>query len=678
MHKLLLSSILCAVAGASYSQTILYVAPKGNDAWSGSLSSANAALTDGPKATLEGARDEIRARRSAALKAGSGNDGLPLGGYVVQIQAGLYERTSQFALDPSDSGNASSQIVYQGTNKNLVILDGTKAVGGWVNTQDPRVPSQARPYVFEASLIRNGYTNYGTLVRRSQELSTCPRAMTLYINGQKGTLAQFPNTGWDTVYSTDVQGFTSTLAKSKTWQYASDAYVHIFPKNDYHDYLEPVTSVDAITRRFRTASYLPDGTGYSLSHRIVYSNLIEELDSPGEYYIDRVSGKVFFMITPGAQTIAARVSVLDQPMFKLSCLSNVSIRNMTLRNGRASAIQGYNCNNVKAQGLVITGFGNHGAYLHGDHNSVLSCDISDIGETGVWLYGGDIAVLSPGYNEAVNNKIARVGADILAYRAGIRLEGVGNRAANNRITDVPHSAISIVGCQNAVEYNEVNRACQATDDAGGIYLGGFVRMGNVIRYNKVSRVVPNVSTPGERHQVVGIYIDNMASGVEIYGNIIQSVGLAFQVSGGRENKIDSNLVSDCACPLLIDSFGLADTTGFYITMIRAQLASIHPESSGWMNAFPWVATVLVDEPLAPKRDLIQHNIFVTNVPLGIHGLVPTDLIFSNYVGLNPGFFDLPSLDLRMVAGGNAAANGYVAPPTSLMGLYVDGYRLTLN
>jgi hypothetical protein len=40
-----------------------YVAPGANDAWSGLLPTPNAAKTDGPFATLERARDEIRARR---------------------------------------------------------------------------------------------------------------------------------------------------------------------------------------------------------------------------------------------------------------------------------------------------------------------------------------------------------------------------------------------------------------------------------------------------------------------------------------------------------------------------------------------------------------------------------------------------------------------------------------
>ena len=50
---------------------VLYVAPAGSDAWTGTRAGPNAGRTDGPFATLERARDELRQRR----KAGTITDG---------------------------------------------------------------------------------------------------------------------------------------------------------------------------------------------------------------------------------------------------------------------------------------------------------------------------------------------------------------------------------------------------------------------------------------------------------------------------------------------------------------------------------------------------------------------------------------------------------------------------
>ena len=57
---LTLSLVTAAAPAADF-----YVATDGNDAWSGTLASPNAAKTDGPFATLQRARDAVRETRAA-------------------------------------------------------------------------------------------------------------------------------------------------------------------------------------------------------------------------------------------------------------------------------------------------------------------------------------------------------------------------------------------------------------------------------------------------------------------------------------------------------------------------------------------------------------------------------------------------------------------------------------
>ncbi|MBM4083084.1 MAG: hypothetical protein FJ278_25470, partial [Planctomycetes bacterium] len=59
----------------------LFVATNGNDAWSGALAKPNRAKTDGPFATLERARDEIRRLKETT--------GLP-DGATIFIRGGAY------------------------------------------------------------------------------------------------------------------------------------------------------------------------------------------------------------------------------------------------------------------------------------------------------------------------------------------------------------------------------------------------------------------------------------------------------------------------------------------------------------------------------------------------------------------------------------------------------------
>lgn len=82
----------------------LYVTPNGNDSWSGRLSRPNASRTDGPLATLQGARDAVR-----RLKA-SGQLRVPV---HVQFASGSYPMTEPVVFTPEDSGTVDVPVIYE-------------------------------------------------------------------------------------------------------------------------------------------------------------------------------------------------------------------------------------------------------------------------------------------------------------------------------------------------------------------------------------------------------------------------------------------------------------------------------------------------------------------------------------------------------------------------------------
>src|SRR5690606_29808695 len=55
--------MLIVAAGAWAEPLVFYVAPDGNDGWSGTKAAVNAAGTDGPWGSLAGARNRLRALR---------------------------------------------------------------------------------------------------------------------------------------------------------------------------------------------------------------------------------------------------------------------------------------------------------------------------------------------------------------------------------------------------------------------------------------------------------------------------------------------------------------------------------------------------------------------------------------------------------------------------------------
>src|SRR5512133_2341492 len=93
-------SIPIEAAGAD----IFYVAPNGNNSWSGRIASPNVSHSDGPLASLDGARDAVRKHRL--------NNGLTSPVRII-IKNGLFQLNKTFILSPEDSGTKDCPISYE-------------------------------------------------------------------------------------------------------------------------------------------------------------------------------------------------------------------------------------------------------------------------------------------------------------------------------------------------------------------------------------------------------------------------------------------------------------------------------------------------------------------------------------------------------------------------------------
>ena len=83
----------------------LHVSPQGDDAWSGTLPTPNAAGDDGPLASLHAAREAVRNLKQ---------DGMLPGPVRVVIAEGVYELTRPVTFTPEDSGSEDCPVVYAG------------------------------------------------------------------------------------------------------------------------------------------------------------------------------------------------------------------------------------------------------------------------------------------------------------------------------------------------------------------------------------------------------------------------------------------------------------------------------------------------------------------------------------------------------------------------------------
>ena len=93
----------------------IYVAPEGNDKWSGATAQPNAQGTDGPVATLERARDVLRQKKSAAGEERR-----------VVVAEGRYQLAKAFVLTPEDSG-----VTYEAAPGAHPVFSGGKVISGF-------------------------------------------------------------------------------------------------------------------------------------------------------------------------------------------------------------------------------------------------------------------------------------------------------------------------------------------------------------------------------------------------------------------------------------------------------------------------------------------------------------------------------------------------------------------
>jgi len=148
VRHLIAAVVFIAVASsiAIAAPLTLYVAADGNDAWSGRLSEVNAARTDGPLATIAGARDAIRRLRRS-------ND--DRAAVTVLLREGTYRMAAPFVLLPCDSG-----VTYAAYPDEKPVLSGGRIIRNWEpgpgNLWRARVSDVAKGKWYFRQLFVNG------------------------------------------------------------------------------------------------------------------------------------------------------------------------------------------------------------------------------------------------------------------------------------------------------------------------------------------------------------------------------------------------------------------------------------------------------------------------------------------------------------------------------------------
>ncbi len=579
----------------------VYISPNGND--------ANRGTRKAPLRSLEAARDAVRNRPAGT-------------GATVYLLEGRHFRSFTFELDARDAGTASTPIVYKAAANAKVFLDGgrTVAPSACVAVTNKailkRLVPKAKDHIRAIDLKAMGITDFGKVGPRGFSRSYRPAPLELFINNQPLEIARWPNKGKPHIamgkvidkgsvprfgdYSFRGGIFEYNTPRGQRWTQAADLYISGIFAHGYAEDTIPVAKIDTVKGTIKTACPHLYGFGGKQKglHKWYALNLLEEIDLPGEYCVDKASGILYFYPPFEInETALLQVSLLEEPMIAMEDVSYVHFENITFENtrgngiyiedGTSNLIAGCTFRNMGivavqiGQGSTAAADGYHNAHGEGDpsnlpkpvsrelgsmHNyiydntawnrnggtnhGVLSCDIYNTGAGGVVLGGGDRKTLTPAGNYVQNCDIHHVNRWDRTYKTPINIDGVGNKILHNDLHDCPGQAILLHGNDHLIEYNKMHDVLKDMSDQGAIYSGRDPsEAGTMIRYNFFYNLILG-HTDG--YGIQGIFFDDYGTyTATIFGNIFYKAGSTGVVKffRGGESPIINNMIIDCPKPL---------------------------------------------------------------------------------------------------------------------------------
>jgi len=550
----LLLSVFFLLALEGYSKTIeIYISPNGNDGNQGTKKS--------PLKSLEKAKEFIRiARRSQNASE-----------ITVLVEDGVYQFEKPLLLTSVDSGTDKFSVVIKASGKAKPIFTGSSELKNWEILKDnsslEKLPAEARTKVYVTDLKSAGISDFGDPIEPGKRPE-------LFCNGQLQALARWPNQGFTKAglvkgatelpptfknkRGTKEGVFEYVANRQKRWANENEVCLGGYWFWDWADEFQKVNKVDTLSKILHlTEPY--HRYGYKDSLRYFGVNLFCEIDEPGEWYLDRTNGQFYWYPPAGVNPNKAQVtlSVFNAPfMVELKDCSYLTLQGLTFQESRGSAVSISGGKKCLIKDCRFERFGRDGIHVDGGSGHGISgCSIRTLGFRGIDMKGGDRKNLVAANHFIENTIIEHFSLFKRTYEPAVYLEGCGMRASNNRFRYSSSSAMRLEGNDFTIEYNDVSQVVNESDDQGALdmwYNPSY--RGVVVRYNRWSDI-----TGGTHSGAAGVRLDDMISGVLIYGNIFERCGSALfggvQIHGGKDNMVENNLFYKCLASVSFHRWG---------------------------------------------------------------------------------------------------------------------------
>lgn len=549
MKLTILTFLLSTFSLFANAQTFnIYVSPDGNDQHTGTS-------PDQPLATLQQAVHLWGTMKKAGNKPSQVN---------ILLKGGTYYLSQPVIINKDNCGSSRTEITIRSQENQKAVLNGSAKISSWKKYRD-NIWMAPVPGAKEGKWIFNQ----------------------LFVNGQLRTVARFPNQGYyyvtgfpdggeEVEFHTDSRRFQYKKGDiNPSWKNIQDVRVIVYHFwTDTHLQIDNIDAAANIVtfkhpaeKRF-TDDFSNEGARY------IVENMFEGLDSPGEWFLDRYKGVVYYIPLPGEKMETAEVVAPVSPAFirfegdALSgMVENVKLENLSFEYSNfilpeddandmqasmsiPACITATGTRGITFSNCSFTNLGNYAFDLQkGCSNITITGNTMQHLAAGGFKINGGIEQDHPLQRtrniRISDNEIAHYGEQYPSAVGILLMNAEGCYIGHNHIFDGWYTGISVgwqwgyqrsITRDNIIEYNHIHQIGQGLlSDMGGIYTLG-ISPGTVIRNNLIHDVESN------KYGGWGIYNDEGSSHILIENNIVYNTKYAaYNIHYAKELTVRNNI-----------------------------------------------------------------------------------------------------------------------------------------